>query len=345
MKQESWSDYWRLGEPTTLNFFRDGYTGELAAFWHRLVDALPQGAQVLDLATGNGAVAVAVLRRARALGRALEIEGVDVAQIDPATHAGKQPQLREELQAIRFHPGTPAERTGLPAASYHLVTSQYGIEYGDLDASVTEIARLLRRGGSFAAILHSTDSNVAQTATRIDALLGLLLDELDLAGLDASPARGPGRRARRGRPCAGAAGCRRGGAMGRTGARHRSRPRLCRARRADARNAARLPAALAGANERADRTGPEREAGHARSARNDVAQPAAAHGRAAHERAGACGAGAVSRPAARSGPGCPNRCSTSASGRSAKPWAMAWSPDGPTEAQLAGLNQTPGSGI
>ncbi len=183
MKHESWSDYWRLGEPTTLNFFRDGYTGELAAFWHRQVDALPQAARVLDLATGNGAVAVAVLRRARALGRALEIEGVDVAQIDPATHAGKQPQLREELQAIRFHPGTPAERTGLPAASYHLVTSQYGIEYGDLDASVTEIARLLRRGGSFAAILHSTDSNVAQTATRIDALLGLLLDELDLPGL------------------------------------------------------------------------------------------------------------------------------------------------------------------
>jgi SAM-dependent methyltransferase len=178
--QESWSAYWRLGEPTTLNFFREGYTGELAEFWHPLVDALPEGARVVDMATGNGAVAVVVLRRARSLGRTLTIEGVDVAQIDPVTHAGKLPRLREDLQAIQFHPGTPLERTGLPGAAYDLVTSQYGIEYGDVAAAVAEIARLLRPGGRFGAILHSTDSNVARTATHIDRLLTLLLDELEI---------------------------------------------------------------------------------------------------------------------------------------------------------------------
>lgn len=182
VNHDTWSDYWRLGELTTLNFFRDGYTGELAAFWHSLVDALPDGARVVDLATGNGAVAVAVLRRARSAGRKLAVEGVDVAQIDPALHAGKQPGLREELQAIRFHPGTPLEHTGLPAARYDLVTSQYGIEYGDLRAAVAEIARLLVPGGRFGAILHSAESNVARTAINIEALFSTLLEELDIPG-------------------------------------------------------------------------------------------------------------------------------------------------------------------
>ena len=180
---DTWSDYWRLGELTTLNFFRDGYTGELARFWHDLVDVLPDAARVLDLATGNGAVALVLLRHARSRGRALSIEGADVAQIDPAAHASRTPALREELRAIRFHPRTPLERTGLPGAHYHLVTSQYGIEYGDLDAAVVEIARLLVPGGRFGAILHSADSDVARTAANIESLLTLLLGELALPDL------------------------------------------------------------------------------------------------------------------------------------------------------------------
>ena len=182
MKHDTWSDYWRLGELTTLNHFRQGYTGELAGFWNRLVDPLPSGGRVVDLATGNGAVALAVLRRARTRGLALEVEGVDVAQIDPVAHAGKQPRLRDELQTIRFHPSTPLEKTGLPTAHYDLVTSQYGIEYGDLAAAASEIARLLRPGGCFGAILHSAESNVARTALHIESLLTLLLGELDLPG-------------------------------------------------------------------------------------------------------------------------------------------------------------------
>lgn len=180
---DTWSDYWRLGELTTLNYFRDGYTGELARFWHELVDALPDAARVLDLATGNGAVALAVLRHARSRGRAVSVEGVDAAQIDPPAHASRTAAVREELQAIRFHPGTPLEHTGLPAAHYHLVTSQYGIEYGNLDAAVIEIARLLVPGGRFGAILHSADSNVARTAANIEALLTLVLGELAIPDL------------------------------------------------------------------------------------------------------------------------------------------------------------------
>jgi SAM-dependent methyltransferase len=174
---DTWSDYWRLGELTTLNFFRDGYTGELARFWQDLVDAQPDATRAVDLATGNGAVALAVLRHARSRGRMLAVEGVDVAQIDPPAHAAS-PAIRAELQAIGFHPRTPLERTGLPAAHYQLVTSQYGIEYGDLDAAVLEIARLLAPGGRFGAILHSVDSDVARTAANIESLLGLLLHEL-----------------------------------------------------------------------------------------------------------------------------------------------------------------------
>jgi ubiquinone/menaquinone biosynthesis C-methylase UbiE len=180
VKHDTWSDYWRLGELTTLNFFREGYSGELAAFWQELVEGVPEGGRVLDLATGNGAVALLALRHARQLGRTLAIEGVDAARIDPAAHAGRTPAVAAELQAIRFHPQTSFEHTGLPAASFDLVTSQYGIEYGDLSAAAAEIARLLRPGGRFGAILHSAGSEVARTAEKIEALLALLLDELAL---------------------------------------------------------------------------------------------------------------------------------------------------------------------
>lgn len=182
MATRSWTDYWQRGDLTTLNHFRDGYSGELAEFWHAQVERLEDGARVVDLATGNGAVPMVLLQHARTLGLRLELEGVDVADIDPVAHAGRRADWLADLATIRFHPGKPLERTGLPEAHYHLVTSQYGIEYGDLDQAVDEIARLLRPGGRFAAIVHSTDSNVARSARRLDELLDLLLRHLDIPG-------------------------------------------------------------------------------------------------------------------------------------------------------------------
>jgi SAM-dependent methyltransferase len=182
MARQSWTDFWQRGELTTLTHFRDGYSGELAAFWHALVERLADGARVVDLATGNGAVPMVLLQHARTLGLRLELEGVDVAGIDPVAHAGRRAEWLADLATIRFHAGTPLERTGLASSQYHLVTSQYGIEYGDLDAAADEIARLLKPGGLFGAIIHSADSNVAITARRLDELLGLLLGKLDIPG-------------------------------------------------------------------------------------------------------------------------------------------------------------------
>lgn len=182
LANQSWTDFWQRGELTTLTHFRDGYSGELAAFWHALVERLVEGARVVDLATGNGAVPMVLLWHARTFGLRLELEGVDVAGIDPVAHAGRRADWLADLATIRFHPGTPLERTGLPSAHYHLVTSQYGIEYGDLDAAVDEIARLLMPGGLFGAIIHSADSQVAISARRLDDFLDLLLRKLDIPG-------------------------------------------------------------------------------------------------------------------------------------------------------------------
>lgn len=49
--------------------------------------------------------------------------------------------------------------------SFDLITSQFGVEYSNLSLSLTEIARTLRPGGSFAAVLHSQDSRIT-TVTR-----------------------------------------------------------------------------------------------------------------------------------------------------------------------------------
>jgi len=165
LSSEQWSDYWRNDSVTTFTRqFNANYDGEFAAFWKSCFAATPSPARIVDLATGNGAIALLAAQHAQAEARHFEIIGIDYAAIDPARVLAAHADLAPFLAAIEFRGGVRIEDTGLESASVDLLTSQYGFEYANEDAAVAEAWRVLKRGGRLALILHNESSVVIALA-------------------------------------------------------------------------------------------------------------------------------------------------------------------------------------
>ncbi len=161
-----WSNYWQQGLLTTFSMgkFQAGYDGPVAVFWHSVFDPLPEDAALVDLATGNGAIPLLAVRRARELGRRWRIIGIDYADIRLPQSGEDIERVRQDMAEVRLIPRTPMEATGLDDGSVDLVTSHFGLEYGDLDQALAEIARILARPGRLALIMHHPDSAVVRQA-------------------------------------------------------------------------------------------------------------------------------------------------------------------------------------
>jgi SAM-dependent methyltransferase len=107
--------------------------------WHEFARALPRGAKVLDLATGDGRVMGWLLERRRDL----KPTGVDyVHQLPPPPRGSK------------VRPGVAIELVPLPDQSFDAITSQFGFEYGEIEAAARELVRLLRAKGRFRLLVH-----------------------------------------------------------------------------------------------------------------------------------------------------------------------------------------------
>lgn len=153
-RQRAWAGYWRSGAlHSCATSFQGNYGGAIAAFWRAAFDGLEAGDRVLDLAAGNGALSqLLVEHRAEA---DIGCDAVDLAPVAPAWVAALPAAQRERL---RFHGGTPAEALPFEAGRFALVVSQYGLEYTDLESSVAELLRVLRRPARAALLVHHAAS-------------------------------------------------------------------------------------------------------------------------------------------------------------------------------------------
>ena len=89
--------------------------------------ALPDGARILDIATGNGAIATLAAEVAEAGQKTFFLAATDLAEINPDVKGGaRSSRLRKRIQ---FHSHTPCERQPFDDASFDCVTSQFGFEY------------------------------------------------------------------------------------------------------------------------------------------------------------------------------------------------------------------------
>ncbi len=158
-KAAAWGHYWReaAGTGSGCASGAAGITAACVRVWREFAGALPRGAAVLDLATGNGAV----LRYVSGGRPDLKLTGVDSAP-DLGDVAGASQTLMA---------GVAMERLPFEAASFDAVTSQFGFEYGDTNAIAGEIARVLRPGGALRLLIHHANSPVVtQSRARAEQL-------------------------------------------------------------------------------------------------------------------------------------------------------------------------------
>jgi SAM-dependent methyltransferase len=165
LDRDEWSRFWERGTLTTFEgHFGDNYDAEIRDFWWTEFARLADGAVIIDLATGNGALALLAARHGREHGRGYRITGVDHAAIDKERVRAARPELGADLDGVQLLGNTPLEATGLPDGGADLVISQFGYEYGDTAAGSREAARLLRAGGRVAMILHHQGSGILSQA-------------------------------------------------------------------------------------------------------------------------------------------------------------------------------------
>lgn len=175
-----WDAYWhsdRIASCFTEAGLRN-YRSAIGEAWLGFFSALDDGSKVVDLCTGNGAVALfaAQLRQA---GKDLDIVAVDQAAIDPARHVSGAADL---LGQVRFVPDVNVEQLPFADGSFDAVTSQYGIEYSDLGKSRQEVARILRPGGRFRFVAHAAEGNpVAESVVAVREV-DHLLETIGLVG-------------------------------------------------------------------------------------------------------------------------------------------------------------------
>lgn len=180
---QSWSRYWASGALHSCpGSFRGNYDGSLAAYWLDTFASLKAGQHVLDLCTGNGAIPRWLMGLDGGTDRGVIVDAVDLAALKPDWVQALAPEQRERL---RLRAGINAEALPLPDAAYDLVTSQYGIEYANLDRVFAEIARVIKPNGRLQLLMHHAASRPVQMGA---AEAQALLQQLAPSGLLAAAA-------------------------------------------------------------------------------------------------------------------------------------------------------------
>jgi len=137
------------------------------AFWMHFFESGAPPVAMLDIGTGNGAIPMVA---SRVLGARVRIVGIDTAVVKP--DSVKCP----ELERVQFLSETSCESLPFADESFDMVTSQFAIEYTDMDASLDEVLRVRRPSARVAFVMHADDSHIGNVSKaqieQIDWLLG-----------------------------------------------------------------------------------------------------------------------------------------------------------------------------
>jgi ubiquinone/menaquinone biosynthesis C-methylase UbiE len=162
----AWTRYWARGALHSCpNAFTGNYGEAVRDLWYDFFSGLPPQAHILDIGTGNGAVALIAREASEAHGRGFSIEGIDAAEINPPRAAAAHGLA---IEGIVFRGRTACERTGYEANLFDAVSSQYALEYMQVSETLAELARILKPGGRALFVIHHANS--AALATTRDEL-------------------------------------------------------------------------------------------------------------------------------------------------------------------------------
>jgi SAM-dependent methyltransferase len=153
---DPWTAYWQFNAQSG-NSARPELDVLLEPAWNEFTDLLPNGARILDLATGNGPVALSCAERSRSRHSQLRIDAVDAAVIKPPSQA---PDSEGHLPIVNFHGSVRLEQLPFENEQFDGVVSQFGFEYADEEKAVVEATRVLSPGGRVRLIIHARDGDV-----------------------------------------------------------------------------------------------------------------------------------------------------------------------------------------
>ena len=176
-----WSRLWATGVlHSCATGIHGNYDGEVLAFWQGQFDLAGDGARILDVGTGNGALLLLARERATRRGIGLTLLGVDIADIEPgrAVAGGA-----DRFAGIEFHPRTSVCALPFADGEIDLVCSQFGFEYAPRAAAIREIARVAGGTSQLALVLHRSDSIIARVSAPQREGLRLLGSECPIVPL------------------------------------------------------------------------------------------------------------------------------------------------------------------
>lgn len=158
----AWSKFWRDDNLSACALDDDTTDGLLQQEWRSFFNSLNDKARILDLGTGNGALAVmAVSAETEEVGdsRSFDVHGCDLAAIEPGLYVKSR---AKDLAQIQFHAETAMEKLPFGDETYDAVCGQYALEYSNVSESVPELMRVLRSGGSLQFLLHDAAGALQQ---------------------------------------------------------------------------------------------------------------------------------------------------------------------------------------
>lgn len=164
-----WSEYWASGALTSLpQDFRVNYDGEVADFWHSVLVELNDGAKILDVCSGNLALPLLFSEYAEQQAVNFSITAADLAKIDKSLVAKRFPKQASWIDEIELLQETAIEQISQHlSSSFDLISSQYGLEYCNLDLVADQLLQLLKPTGKLVFVSHAADT----------AILSLMRDE------------------------------------------------------------------------------------------------------------------------------------------------------------------------
>lgn len=146
-----WDQFWSREQGSRgggcLSARWQGIESQQRKAWQQFVRILPARAHVLDLATGDGRVMGWMIDSRRDL----KLIGIDQAAEIPPPPKG-----------TRARGGVGMEKLPFANTSQEAVVSQFGFEYGDQDAVLSEMLRVLKSGGRVGLMTHRLDGPILE---------------------------------------------------------------------------------------------------------------------------------------------------------------------------------------
>ncbi|MBB1370554.1 bifunctional 2-polyprenyl-6-hydroxyphenol methylase/3-demethylubiquinol 3-O-methyltransferase UbiG [Pseudoalteromonas sp. SR45-4] len=157
---QHWNSYW--SRTKSLNSFAEGehsqgYKGIVASFWQTIFKSLPESTTILDLATGNGGLAVL----AQQFNASFDVYASDAANIAPLSQHAPSDSNYKHLEKIHFYGNMPSETLAFENVQFDSVISQFGFEYAEPAAALLAINKALKPNGEFIALVHHQDSFIS----------------------------------------------------------------------------------------------------------------------------------------------------------------------------------------